>query len=143
MKKMNFGLQVEHHIVAIISLIIAIIALSYTAWREEKTEKNRTLRFAGFEVLKNLGELQLVVNNAHYQEDKSMGDPFLGWGHISLISDMSRLLPPPIPEKIDQLIIVWKKDWNSLKSSNESVEKITNEIDVSREVVLNELMHLN
>jgi hypothetical protein len=36
--------QLKDNFVAIVSLIVAIMALCYTTWREEATEKNRTLR---------------------------------------------------------------------------------------------------
>ena len=52
MKIDSFVDQLRNNAVAIISLIVAITALSYTAWREERTEKNRTLRVAAFEALK-------------------------------------------------------------------------------------------
>lgn len=77
--------QLKQHAIALISLAIAIIALLYTGWREERTEKNRTIRVAAFEVLKNLGELQVVVNESFYQKEGAKMDPMLGWGHVALI----------------------------------------------------------
>lgn len=128
--------QFKDNFIAIVSLTIAIIALSYTTWREELTEKNRTLRLASFEILKNLGELQIVVNQSFYQSNSTLAIPFLGWGNIALISDMSELLPPPIPEATVELVKIWGKDWNKIKSEEESVARISNEIDKTRQVVL-------
>jgi hypothetical protein len=135
--------QIRKNAVALISLMVAISALTYTAWREERTEKNRTLRAAGFELLKNLGELQLIVNYRHYQPENSMGNPIVGWGHVAIISDMSQILPSPLPEKIDLLVAAWKNNWEKIKTDGESVDQISQEIDLSREAVLHLLLGLN
>lgn len=134
--------QIKNHAIAIISLIIAITALSYSTWREEATEKNRNIRLAAFEVLKNLGQLQVVVNNVHYAPDNSMSNPMLGWGHIALISDLSQLLPPPIPETTQKLTDTWGKSWSSLKTSDEDTKLVSEEIDSSREAILKVLGNL-
>ena len=68
----NIRNQFKRHFIAIISLLIAIVALSYDTWRNEETEKNRNIRVAGFEVLKNLSELQFAVNNLTYEKDNHM-----------------------------------------------------------------------
>lgn len=136
------GEQFKSHFVALISLTIAIIALTYNTWREEITEKNRNLRLSAFEVLKNLGELQIVVNYGHYQSDNTMGNPIIGWGHIALVSDLGELLPPPIPEKIHTLTRVWGENWEKIRTDEVAVDLISDEIDASREVVLNELKSL-
>jgi hypothetical protein len=81
--------QVKSNLIAIISLAIALTALGYTTWREEVTEKNRTLRAAGFEVLKNLGELQLIVNYIRYDPENPQANPYLGWGYVAIIGDVS------------------------------------------------------
>lgn len=127
--------------VALISLFVAIFALFYTTTRDERYDKNRTVRQASFEVLKNLGELQAVVNASFYQKDK--GDPMLGWGHVALISDLSRLVPQPVPKTIDRLVETWNKDWKSLNSDEASVERISKEIDASRQTVLGNLRKIN
>src|SRR5262245_43512249 len=99
MRYESIGAQFKHNFVAILSLVVAIIALTYTTWREDKTEKNRNKRQAAFEVLKHLGELQIIVNYGLYQPENTMGNPILGWGHVAIITDIGALLPPPIPEK--------------------------------------------
>lgn len=134
--QITFKQSLQRNLVALISLVVAITALCYTAWREERTEKNRTLRVASFEVLKNLGELQVVVNASYYQKDNPLGssksDPMLGWGYIALIGDLSALLPEPTPSTVDNLVTVWKSDWNSLKTDHEAVDRVSHEIDASR-----------
>lgn len=128
--------QLKDNFVAFLSLFIAIIALSYTTWREEVTERNRNYRTASFEVLKNLGELQLIINYSYYQPDNTMGNPILGWGHVALITDLGQLLPPPIPESVDQLAKVWRSNWEKMKTDEKAADKISQEIDNSRQAVL-------
>ncbi len=134
--------QIKDNFVAIVSLVIAIVALLYTAWREETTEKNRTLRQAGFEVLKNLGELQIVINYAYYQHDSNLGNPYLGWGHIALISDLANLLPKPIPKSISKLVTEWGGNWNKIKTDETAVDTLTDSIDTSRKEVLEAIRYL-
>ncbi len=134
--------QIRGNLIAIISLVIAITALSYTAWREEVTEKNRNNRQAGFEVLKNLGELQIIINYGHYQPDSSLGNPILGWGHIALISDLGQILPPPIPEKTKSLVNVWGEDWQKFKTDDAAADRITSQVDAARIAVVNMLKNL-
>lgn len=129
--------QLKQNAVAIISLIIAIIALTYTAWREEVTEKNRNTRTAAFEVLKNLGQLQVVIDYARFGSNEiAMGNPILGWGYIALIGDLGEVLPEPIPERTQALIKTWRENWEQIEHSDEAVEKITHEVDSSRDAVL-------
>jgi hypothetical protein len=130
--------QLQKDVVALISLTVAVIALLYTGWREETSEKHRNIRVAGFEVLKNLGELQVVVNETYYEK----GSAFLGWGHIALISDLSQLLPKPVPDEIKKLIDVWGQDWGQLKENESAVNQVTDRINQSREVVLKTIKRL-
>ena|ERR1700721_3150043 len=142
MQEQTLRRQLQKHSVAIISLIIAIIALCYTAWREDTTERNRTLRVAGFEVLKNLGELQFIVNDSYYGNGTMKGNPLLGWGHIALISDLSELLPKPVPQAVDELVAVWKKDVTKIATDEEAVSQVSDQIDNCRKVVLESIRYL-
>lgn len=143
MKSKSMGNQIKNNAVALISLIVAFIALGYNTWRNEHTEKNRNIRMASFEVLKSLGELQLVVNYAQYQPDNTMGNPILGWGYIALIGDLSHLLPSPVPEQAAELIRVWGTDWNKIKTDEKSADLISNQIDGARSAVLGTLYSLH
>jgi hypothetical protein len=134
--------QMKDHTLAIISVIIAIIALSYNTWRDEETEKNRSYRQAAFEVLKNLGELQIGVNYMHYDPKNPMANPFIAWGHIALVSDLSQLLPKPVPENIKQLVDLWKANADKIRTDEEAAEKVSQAIDESRKTVLHSIAHL-
>ena len=74
--------QIRNNLVAIISLVVAISSLSYNTWRNELTEENYSIRVAGFETLKSLGELQIIVDYGHYEQNP-------GWGRGLLISDLA------------------------------------------------------
>lgn len=139
MSKTSIRQQIHHNIIAIISLIVAIIAISYNTWRTEETEKNRNFRTADFEVLNQLGQLQLVVNNARYQKGVN---PIIGWGHVSFVSDLSQILPPPVPFEIAELVRVWGDTWQTIQTNEGSADKITQKIDAARALVLHQLKTL-
>lgn len=63
---------------ALISLVVALGSLGYNTWRNELTEENRSVRLAALEVLKNLGELQVIVNFAFFAKNDQLGHPMPG-----------------------------------------------------------------
>jgi hypothetical protein len=142
MKTISITTQISNHLIAIISLTVAIIALSYNTWRNEHTEKNRNIRTAAFEVLKDLGDLQVVINYSHYQSNKELGNTYLGWGYIALINDLGQLLPQPIPEKVKILTYNWGVNWGKIKTDEVATEMISNDVDKTRESVLEVLRKL-
>lgn len=133
--------QIKDNSIALLSLLIAIIALLYTTWREEITERNRSYRVASFEVLKNLGQLQIIANHARYQPESSIGNPIQGWGHVAMIGDMGELLPPPIPEKTKEVVNVWGEESQNLKT-DEGINKVSEKIDAARQSVLETIRQL-
>lgn len=133
--------QIVKHAVAIISLVVALIALTYTTWREEETERNRNLRTAAFEVLKNLGELQLIVNTAHFTSKSTDDNSIMGWGRVALIGDLAQLLPKPIPEASEKLVQTWQANANQLEQQS-SVDQVSDTIDSTRAAVIKVLREL-
>jgi hypothetical protein len=131
----SFKIQFDN-IISIFSLLIIFSAFIFTAWRSEISEKNQNLRVAGIEILKNLGHLQIVVNYAYFQSDNMLGNPFLGWGYIALVSDLSQLMPDPVPKTIQKLVAVWSEEANHLKTSEEAANRVSMQVDTSREEVL-------
>ncbi|HEY4647354.1 MAG TPA: hypothetical protein VIH25_13865 [Steroidobacteraceae bacterium] len=127
--------QLHANAVALISLVVALGSLGYNTWRNEQTEENRSVRLAAFEVLKNLGELQLVVNFAFFAKDEQFGHPMAGWGRVALISDLSQVLPAPAPQRAEKLRQVWQANWQQIRDGEASVDRITAEIDQSREAI--------
>ena len=139
----NVGQQVRSNAVALISLAVALTALGYNTWRNERTEHNRNIRVAAFEVLTQLGELQVIVNSAFYAKEANRMDPMTGWGRVALITDLSQLLPAPAPHRAEELHRVWQANWQNITDSDESVERVTNEIDQSREAIRDVLRQLH
>jgi hypothetical protein len=127
--------QLRANFVALISLTVALTALGYNTWRNERTEHNRNTRVAAFEVLTQLGELQVVVNAAVYGKEENRMDPMAGWGRVALITDLSQLLPAPAPHRAEELHRVWQANWQDLADNEASGERITTEIDQSREAI--------
>ncbi len=127
--------QLRSNAVALISFVVALSSLGYNTWRNEQTEENRNIRVAAFEVLKHLGELQLVVNLAFFSKDSQLGHPMVGWGKVALISDLSQVLPAPAPQHAEELHRVWQGNWQQIGDDEESVDRISAEIDQTRKVI--------
>jgi len=128
--------QLLNHSVALVSLVTAIVGLSYNAWQANQNEINQNMRVAAFEVLKNLGELQTVVNYAHFSEDKLRGNPIEGWKHVSMVRDLSYLLKPVAKKESQHLYDAWQKDWEHIASNQQIEKQISMQIAKTRESVL-------
>ena len=138
-KQHTIGQQIQRNLLAIISLAIAISALSYNTWRNETTEVNRNIRVASFEILVQLGKLQIITDHAHYGKDNEMGNPITGWGHVSMVEDLSFLMPEPLPKMAVNLKKVWQANWEGLGKNQDNAVKITKAITEMRETVKAEL----
>ncbi|WP_052435964.1 hypothetical protein [Neochlamydia sp. EPS4] len=143
MKSPNFRNQLYNNAVAIISLIVAVIALAVNTWRLEQTERNRNTRQAGFEMLKNLGGLQAVVNTTLYKETHSKIEAIEGWNYIAMMSDIVILLPSPVPENLKQLAKIWSVHWKNLATNHNGVSQVNHQIDTTREAVMHALNQLH
>jgi len=128
--------QIKTHIVALISLATALSGLFYNNWRDHQNELNHNMRNAAFEVLKDLGELQTIVNYAHFDMDSARGHPIEGWKYAIQIRDLSRLLTPAGQQQGKQLYFVWEQDWATLKEDNTSEQRISAQIADTRTAVL-------
>ena len=129
--------QLKRNSVALVSIIIAVSSLSYNTWRNEKTEENRNQRFAAFEVLLKLNELQQVVFHSHYDKDLlNKGNPRTGWTYVLTVRDLSRVLHPPLPAAANELLAVWGDNWQGLAEKQANVDLIMAEIDSIRDETL-------
>lgn len=135
--KRGFMQKIADNSLALISLVIAITALTYNSWRADTSEVNRNIRFASFELVKELGKLQNLTNQLHYslQIDSTMRDVSLinGWGHIALIEDLSALLPIAIERQADSLKIKWGQGNLKLGLDDEAEKSISSAIEATRE----------
>ena len=62
---------------ALISLATAIVGISYNTWRDHQNEINDNMRNAAFVVLSDLGELQTIVNYAHFEAIMRVETPLM------------------------------------------------------------------
>lgn len=134
-KRITFRQQLQRNAVALISLAVAISSFAYNSWRNEQSEQNRNQRFASFEILLKLNELQQLV--FHHIYDPSLvakGNPRMGWSYIITITDLSQVLPAPLPSESQKLLAVWNANWSDLAIDHESSTAILAEIDHLRGV---------
>lgn len=139
MQKPSIKQQIKTNLVAIISLATAIGGFTYNNWRDHQNEVHQNIRSAAFEVLKDLGELQTIVNYAHFQSDSIKGNPIEGWKHAINIKDLSRLLPTTSMQQSALLYQVWQDNWESISTNTESEQRISQQIAQARSAVLNSI----
>jgi len=129
----SIGSQLRRNAVALISLVVAISALTYNTWRNEKSEDNRNHRQAAFEILLKLNELQQVVFHHRYDGDTTdKGNPRLGWTYVLTIRDLSLVLTDPLPGEAEKLLLTWGDNWAQLGDTQESVDAVLDGVDVMR-----------
>ena len=128
-------MQVQRNMLSIISLVVALSALGYNTYRNELTETNRNIRAAGFEMLHELAELQLIADYAHYDKDSAQGNPITGWGRLQYMRDMSLLMSPDVVSETQLLKEVWGSEWSALHENEASNERITEAINTVRDQV--------
>jgi hypothetical protein len=135
--------QLRNNVVALISLVVALGSLGYNTWRNERTEHNRNVRTATFELLTRLAELERVVYLAQYDRDTAGGNPRTGWTYVLVIHDLAAVVPAPVPARAAQLQTVWSENWEGLgKDDESSVNRIDDAIGSLREASLGMLRAL-
>ena len=127
--------QVNKNLLAIVSLVVALSALGYNTYRNELTEENRNVRFAGFSMLMELAELQQLIDYAHYDKDVFKGNPISGWGHLLYVRDMSHLVSAAVVTETEALIQVWGDEWQTVRDDESSNQRVTAGINALRERV--------
>lgn len=133
---------IRDNLVAIVSLAVALSALGYNTWRNERTERNRNVRVAGIEILREIGSLQQIIFYAHYAEGDSRGDPRMGWADVLTIGDLAALMPPDVARDADALRKTWESDAEKLVDEDDAFARIDGAIDVLRRTTLAELSAL-
>jgi len=139
----NFRQQLRDNAVALISLTVALSSLAYNTWRNERTEHNRNIRAATFELLTKVSELQRVVFLAQYDRDLVGGSPRSGWTYVLSIRDLSTVAPAPLPAQAEELQKVWSGNWEGLGKDDETaVNRIDDAIGRLRDATLSTLRSL-
>ena len=134
--------QLRSNMVALISLVIALSALGYNTWRNERTERNRNIRAAGFELLTEIGSLQQIIFYAHFAQGDQRGDPRMGWADMLTINDLAALMPADVTRDAGQLKTVWEADSAGLAENDEAFQRIDGAIDALRQTTLESLRAL-
>ena len=129
--------QLRSNSVALISLAVALGSLAYNTWRNERTEHNRNVRTATFELLGKLVELERVTYLAQYDRDVAGGSPRVGWTYVLVIRDLAEVVPAPVPARAAELQQAWRDNWEGLGKDDEaSVNRIDEAIGKLRSASL-------
>jgi hypothetical protein len=133
----SIGEQLRSNTVAIVSLIVALSSLGYNTWRNERTEHNRNVRTAAFEVLMRAADLERIAFLAQYDRDSRGGSPRNGWTDVLEIRDLAALVPGAVPAQATELEKVWGENWEGLGKDDEAaVNRIDDAIGRLREATL-------
>lgn len=135
--------QLRDNSIAIVSLVIALSALGYNTWRNERTERNRNIRVAGIELLNEIGSLQQIIFYAHFAEGDQRGDPRMGWADVLTINDLAALMPVIVTREASDLKTVWEDDSAGLLEDGDAYRRIDGAIDELRQATLESLRALN
>ena len=134
--------QIRRNSLALLSLVVALSALSYNTWRNESTEKNRNIRAAEFDMLKGLGEVQQIIDYAHLRQDHQRGDLTQGLGRILFIRDLATLTPKPVEDAAEKLRAAWVMHGDKLVTSQDALGVLSEEVLNTRRTVLSSLQSL-
>ena len=134
--------QIHDNLIALISVVIAISALGYNTWRNERTERNRNVRVAGIEMLREIGSLQQIIFYAHYAVGDQRGEPRMGWADVQTLNDLAALMPADVMRDAASLRATWEADAKGLVEHDDAFARIDGAIDKLRQTTLAELRAL-
>jgi hypothetical protein len=135
--------QLRSNALALISLSVALFSVSHNTWRNERTEYNRNIRAANFEILTKLADFERIVFLAHYDRDLANGNPRIGWTDVIVIHDLASVAPAPLEAKAARLSEVWRDNWEQLgKQDESSVDRIEAAVEDLRHATLDTLRAL-
>lgn len=134
--------QFRDNLVAITSLAVALGALGYNTWRNERTERNRNVRVAGIELLQEIGSLQQIIFYAHYSTGDQRGDPRMGWADVLTINDLSTIMPADVMREAAELRAAWEENAEALVDDEDAFRRIDGAIEELRQATLASLRAL-
>lgn len=141
--------SLQRHLVAIISLIVAVTALFLSVERSSRSEYQHNIRDASFRVLAELSQLQLLIDNAHYGSQPE--NPIAGWARVNYMRDLAAVIPEPVPTSLESLYSDWRAHVDVLgqhdlpqakQASLEANKVITASISGSRSAIRDVLKSL-
>ena len=141
--QLSFKQQLQNNLLAVISLVIALSALGYNSWRNEQSEENRNFRGAGFEIMREAANLQLLIDTSTYSEIPAETDAIRGWVSVNLIVSLADIMTPEVKRKAIHLKSVWSQNWAFLYNDKKVNEKISIANSQLVETVRQQLINLN
>lgn len=145
----NMRRTIRDNLVAITSLVVALSALGYNTWRNERTERNRNIRVAGIEMLKEIGSLQEIVSQVSAGDEAPAGDPRdprvqlrMGWVDVWTLNDLASVMPADVTREARELEDTWAADVEELPASDASSRQINAAIEDLRQATLASLRAL-
>lgn len=136
--------QLRRNTVALISLAVAVTSLGYNSWRNERSESNRTVRAAGFEMLGQLAGLQQVVLFARFMPEDQRGDPTTGWSYVLAARDFAYPMPQAVRDQADALHESWSINFDNLAGDEPTgYQAIDGQIEATKGAILAALAELD
>ncbi len=132
----------SYYLTAIFSLIFAVTGFTYNTWRMEVTEDNNNTRTASFSVLTLLAEFEQNIFASYYDNNNVEGSPRVGWVKVGLVVDLSSLISEDVEKEAIELKQLWSQEWHLVSQEQKSVDKLSHQIDVVRDVIKKELKML-
>jgi hypothetical protein len=141
---------VRDNLVAITSLVVALSALGYNTWRNERTERNRNIRVAGIEMLKEIGSLQEIVSQVSAGDEELPGerphDPRgrlrMGWVDVWTLNDLASVMPAEVTREARELEAAWDADVEEIHTSDAASRRVNAAIEELRQATLASLRAL-
>ena len=116
--------------VPVMLLFIAISTLLYSGYRAQLTQANQTARAAGFELLKSLNTLQMIVDAGRYTPEDSP-NYIAGWAEVLLVEDMASFVSADLDDSAQALHVLWQQEFEHL-DQNRSNRLLTQAIKKTR-----------
>lgn len=121
-----------YQLTVVFSVLFSLIGFSYNVWRMEVSEENNNIRTASFEMLINLSSLEQLIYTAHYDGNTPESSPRIGWVKVGLIGDLSALTDTAVEKKATILREYWAENWDTVTTSQDSVDTMVEAIDSVR-----------
>ena len=134
--------SIQRNLLSIISLLFALTSLSYNTWRNETSARNENQREAGFRVLTELAELQVLTDHITYGEDELKGDAIEGWTKVRFICDLSMLVNPELELVAKDLQAKWAENVGVLEHDEPSNKIVSASIQAVRDQTVRLLAQL-
>ena len=122
-------------------LVIATMTLLYSGYRAELNQENQTARSAGFELLKALNNLQMIVD-AHRYTPETAPNYLTGWTQVLLIDDMSDFIAPSVEIEAGLLHSSWQKNFEQLQTDDANIA-LTSAIRTTRSSLKEAIQNLH